>query len=146
MSLSVFRVCGDTSAVEFRFGSPGGRDARGPGDGGESAAHQGGEDGHETDEDHTGFAAAGRRGLEFEEIEDGEAVEGAPARDRVVAGLVAAGPAGAFGDIERDAQASAVELIGEFGALERKPTNDVGPKSQSQAVRIEAMQGSDWRE
>jgi hypothetical protein len=32
----------------------------------------------------------------------------------------------AFSDIERSAEAGAIELVGEFGALEQEPANHVG--------------------
>ena len=97
-------------------------------------------------ENDAGFVAAGRRGLECEKVENGEALEGAAARDRVVAGLVAADAARALRDVERDAQAGAVELVGELGAFEREPADHVRAEGESEAVGVETVQGSDWRE
>lgn len=77
-----------------------------------SSSNQGGEDRHHSKQDGAGFAAAGRGDFEVEEVENGEALERVAARDRVVAGLVAAGTARSLRDVQRAAQTGAVELVG----------------------------------
>ena len=84
--------------------------------------------------------------FEVEQVENGEALKRAASGDGVVASLVPrAGTAGSFRDIKRNAQARAVELIGEFGALEREPADHVGSEGESEAVRVKAVEGSAWR-
>ena len=45
-------------------------------------------------------------------------------------------------DVQRDAEAGAVELIGEFGALEREPANHVRAEGEGKAVRVPRGQAS----
>ena len=69
--------------------------------------------------------------FEVEEVENRKALERAAARDSVVPGLITrAGPPGSLRDIERNAQARAVELIGEFGAFERQPADHMAPEGE----------------
>ena len=98
-----------------------------------SSTNQGGENGHHAEQNDAGLAAAGRGGFEVEEVEYGEAFERAAARDRVVAGWIATGTARAFSDIERDAEAGAVQLVGKLGALER---DNVGAEREGKSVRV----------
>ncbi len=56
-----------------------------------SSSNQGGENSHHAEQNDAGLAAVGRDGFEVEEVEYGEALEGAAARDCEVAGLIAAG-------------------------------------------------------
>lgn len=60
-----------------------------------------------------------RRCLEVEEIEHGEALERAPSRDRIVAGLISTGTARAFSDVQSAAETCAIKLIRQLDALDR---------------------------
>ena len=112
-----------------------------------SVSRQSCENGHDAIEDLAAFAGVRLCRFEVEEIENGEALERAAAGDRVAARLVArAGPPGALRDVERDAQAGAVELVGEFGALEREPADHVRAKHERETVGVKPVQGSGWRE
>ena len=75
-----------------------------------------------------------------------EGFEGAAPRHGVVPSLITANAASAFRQIQNRADAGAIELVGEFGALQWKPSNDVGSKGQCEAVRVEAVQRSGWRD
>ncbi len=87
-------------------------------------------------EDGAGFAAAGRRDLQIEEVQNSVALERASARDGVVAGLITARTARALSNVQRRAQAGAVELVGEFGPLQREPTDHVRSEGESKSVRV----------
>ncbi len=110
-----------------------------------SSPDQGGEDRHQAHQNDARVVTGQTMALEVEEIEDGEAFIGAASRDGVVAGLIAAGTVCAFRDVENGGDAGAVELIGEFEALQRKPVNDMGPKCECETVRVEPVQRSGWR-
>jgi len=77
-----------------------------------SAPDEGGEDVQESKENGSGFGGGGGRSLEFEEIETGEALDGGSTCDGVVADAIASRAARTFRDIERDAQAGTIELVG----------------------------------
>ena len=113
---------------------------------GRSPSNQCGENSHQSKQNGAGLAAAGRGGFEIEEVEHSEALERAAACNRVVAGLVPAGAACSLGDVQRAAQTGAVKLVGKFGALERKPTNDVSAKAERKSVRVKPMKRSAWRD
>jgi hypothetical protein len=112
-----------------------------------SPSNQGGENGHQSEKNDASLRAAGGRGFQIEQIEDRQALEGAASRHSVVASLVARGAsAGTLRQIQNCADAGAIELVGQLGPLQRKPSNDVRPKSQREAVRVKAVQRSGWRE
>ena len=106
-----------------------------------SPANQCGEDVEKTDDDDTS-PDCGRGGeFEFEEIEAGKAFDGGPTGDGVVAGTFARrGPAGAFGDTERNGDRRAIELVREFGAAQRQPSNDKSTELEGATVRVEPME------
>jgi hypothetical protein len=117
----------------------GGRKARRLGIGRRSPSQQGGEDGHQPEENDSRLSATDWCGFEIQEIEDREALEGASARHRVVAGLIAADTSRALRYVENRADAGAVELIRQFDALQRKPANHVSAEGEREAVRVEPM-------
>ena len=109
--------------------------------GGPSPADEGGEDVQEAEEDGAGFARGRGGEFEFEEVEASEALDGGATSDRVVTGTVTrGGAAGAFGDVERDGDRRAVELVGELGAAERQPPDDDAPELQGELVGVEAVE------
>jgi hypothetical protein len=105
------------------------------------ATNDGREDIEETEDDRPGLASVRSGDLEFEEIETGEALDRGAAGDRVVAGAFArCRPPRALRDIQRNRNGSAVELIGEFGTTERKPSNHDASELDGEAVGVETME------
>ena len=101
-----------------------------------------GQDVKEAEDDGASFRGVGRRRLEFEEIEAGEALDRGSAGDSVVAGaLTRRGPTRAFRNVQRNGNGRAVELIGQFGTPKRKPSNNDASELDGEAIRVEAMEG-----
>ena len=104
------------------------------------------DDGREDIEKPEDYRASFRRvrsgDLEFEKIEAGEALDRGTAGDRVMTGAFPrGGTPRAFCDIQRNRNGRAVELIGEFGTAERKPSNHDAPELDGEAVCVETMEG-----
>ena len=120
------------------MGSATGLSARGrPTAGLGSSPNQRSENSQIAEQNDAGLAAGGRGDFEVEEVQNSKALESASASDSVVSRLVTGRAATrAFSDIERDAEAGAVELVGKLGALERKPTNDVSAERQRESVSV----------
>ena len=78
----------------------------------------------EAEDDRASFCGLRGGNLEFQEIKAGEALHRGSACDGVVAGSLPRGRASrALRYVQRNGNGSAVELIGEFGTAERKPSN-----------------------
>jgi hypothetical protein len=110
-----------------------------------SSAHQGGEDGHQANENRAGIAASGHGGFEIEEVKNGEAFERASARDGVMAGLITgAASAGSFRDIQTTGNACAVELVREFLKCSLRDHFQSKVAGARLSVRLSGSQRTTW--